>query len=50
MRQVSDEIQKLESDRKELLKRMHKSCHSVEDVNNEIRDLERMLTTTTMKP
>jgi len=50
MRQVSDEINKLEGDKKELLKTMHKSCHTVDDVNNEIKDLERMLTTTTMKP
>jgi len=50
MRQISDDINKLEGDKKEILKKMHKSCHTVDDVTNEIKDLERMLTTTTMKP
>ena len=50
MRAVSDEISKLDNEKRELLKKMHKSCHSVEDVNNEIKYLERMLTTTSMKP
>mmetsp|Transcript_5339 Transcript_5339/g.6557 ORF Transcript_5339/g.6557 Transcript_5339/m.6557 type:complete len:134 (+) Transcript_5339:432-833(+) len=33
MREISDQINVFESDKKALLKKMHASCHTVEDVN-----------------
>ena len=48
MREIKTTIDGLEIEKKNLLKQMHATCHTVEDVQSEIKDLERRLTTTSM--
>lgn len=48
MRTITDKINDLDSEKRALLKQMHARCHTVEEVNQEIKDCERRLTTTSM--
>ena len=48
MNEIQEQISALESEKKALLKKMHPSCHTVADVEQEIKDLDRRLTTTTL--
>lgn len=48
MRDIVSEIQKLEGEKRNLLKSMHANCHTVEAVQGQIRDSERRLTTTSL--
>jgi len=50
MRDIVAQMEGLENEKRTLLKTMHANCHSVEQVNAEIKELERRLTTTSMKP
>lgn len=48
MRDIVTDIQKLELEKRTLLKQMHANCHTVEAVQQEIKDSERRLTTTSL--
>lgn len=48
MRDIVAQMDSLETEKRGLLKVMHASCHTVDEVNQEIKDLERRLTTTSM--
>ena len=48
MRDIISQIQVLDNEKRTLLKSMNSDCLTTEAVNQEIKDLERQLTTTTM--
>ena len=50
MRDIVAQMEGLEGEKNNLKKNMHPNCHSVEQVQQEIKDLDRRLTTTSMKP
>jgi len=48
MRDIVSQIQTLEQEKRSLLKLMNPECLTVDAVNQEVKDLDRRLTTTSM--
>ena len=49
MRDIVAQMEGLETEKRNLLKTMHANCHTVDQVNDEMKELNRRLTTTSMK-